>query len=274
MIRTCLVCIGALALTSAHAELKPQWELGFGASAIAFPEYRGSDKTRGYAFPLPYFVWRSERIIIDKDSVRSKLFNNDVMELNFSVHGSVPIKSDDSPTRKGMPDLDATLEIGPSINTTLYRNPERTIHLQYKLPARFVVASDFKQAKSAGWATNPQLAADFRNIWGTGIDAGILGGPVIQSRRNHQYWYGVDPAFATNARPAYQAKGGYAGTNLIVGASKRMDRWWLAGFVRHDFLNGAKFVDSPLVKNKSYTTAGISLTYIFAESAKKVDVTD
>jgi MipA family protein len=271
----------AQSATPSSASAKPQWELGFGGSAIAFPDYRGSDEYKGYLFPLPYFVWRSERVTIDNQSLRSKLFKNDVMQLNFSVHGTVPLKSKDNVARTGMPDLDPTLEIGPSINTTLWRTKDRDIHLQYKLPARYVVASDFRKAQHAGWVSNPQISADIKNIWNTGWDAGVLGGPMFQTRRHNEYLYAVRPEFATTSattsattnRPAYQPRGGYAGSNLIVGASKRYGRWWLAGFGRVDFLRGASFEDSPLVKSKTFGTVGVSITYIFAESATRV-VTD
>jgi len=40
----------------------PLWEAGLGATVLRFSDYRGSDEFRSYLFPLPYFIYRGERI--------------------------------------------------------------------------------------------------------------------------------------------------------------------------------------------------------------------
>jgi len=44
--------------------------------------------------------------------MRARLFDTDRVEINISVNGAIPVKSDESGARKGMPDLDPTVEIG------------------------------------------------------------------------------------------------------------------------------------------------------------------
>ena len=81
----------------------------------------------------------------------------------------------------------------------------------------------------------------------------------------------VDPAFSTLGRPAYNAPGGYAGTQAIAALSKRFPGYWIGGFARWDTLNGAVFVESPLVKTRQYFAAGVAVAWILGESKTRVE---
>ncbi len=269
------VAIAALAVPPrARAEQFPRWEAGLGASVLRFSDYRGSDEFRSYLFPLPYFVYRGERIKVDRESIRGQFFKTDRVELDVSINGTVPLKSKDNAARTGMPDIDATLEIGPSLNTNLWRSDDRRINLILKLPIRGVIASDFKNFESVGWVSHPQISWDVKNFNNSGWHLGMLIGPTYHSAGYNRYLYSVAPQFATATRPAYEAKAGYGGANIIGGISKRFGRTWFAGFAKYDRLSGAAFADSPLVKKRSYATFGIAVTYIFSESKTLVDADD
>ena len=73
----------------------------------------------------------------------------------------------------------------------------------------------------------------------------MLAGPIYAQRRYHEYFYGVAPQFATATRPAYQAPGGYAGTQLLVAVSKRYANYWVGAYVRHDWLQARQFHRQP-----------------------------
>lgn len=279
IVRRCVaVSVTACALAAASfnvvAEQFPRWEAGVGASVLRFSDYRGSDEFRSYLFPLPYFVYRGERLKVDRESIRGQFFKTDRMELDVSINGTVPLKSKDNAARQGMPDIDATLEIGPSLNTKLWRSDDRRINLILKLPIRGVIASDFKRFDSVGWVSHPQISWDVKNFNNSGWHLGMLIGPTYHSAGYNNYLYTVEPQYATAKRPAYQAKAGYGGANIIGGASKRVGRTWFAAFAKYDRLSGAAFEDSPLVKKRSYATFGIALTYIFTESKTLVESDD
>jgi outer membrane protein len=113
---------------------------------------------------------------------------------------------------------------------------------------------------------------DLHGIWpGAGWNLGMLAGPLFADSKYHQYFYGVEPAFATPQRPAYSARGGYAGTQFVAALSKRYPGFWVGGFVRWDTLDGAVFADSPLVKTRQYFTAGLAVSWVFADSATRVE---
>ena len=253
---------------SCHARDVPLWEAGAGVAIIDFPDYRGSDERQAYVLPIPYVVYRGEFLKIDRDKVRGLFFKNDKAELDVSLNGSVPVKSSSNRARHGMPDLDPTLEVGPSLNLFLLHSESKKIHLDLRLPVRPVIDIN---ARYLGYVFQPKLNLDVRDIGGNaGWNLGLAAGPIFADQRYHQYFYGVNPAYATATRPTYTARGGYAGSQFISALSKRFPRYWVGGFVKWDTLHGAIFEDSPLIKRKQNFTAGFAVSWIFAESKTQV----
>ena len=260
---------------AARADRLPLWEAGAGIAGISLPDYRGSDQTRVHVLPVPYFVYRGEFLQVDREKVRGLFVRRAHWESDVSFGATVPVKSDDNAARHGMPDLDATLEVGPSVNFFLRHSSDGKFKLDLRLPLRAVNATDLHKMRQVGWIFQPNLNLDVHDVLGNrGWSLGILGGPVFADRRYHRYVYGVDPAFATAARPAYNARGGFGGIQLIAAMSKRFPRFWLGGFVKYDNLSGAVFADSPLVKRNQNLSAGLALSYVFGQSEKRVEAND
>src|SRR3977135_832036 len=109
-----------LAASFAHADQLPLWEAGAGFGVTTLPHYRGSDQAKTWVLPVPYLVYRGKELKVDDRRFRDLFFESDRGELEFSRSGSPPVKDDNA--RRGMPDLDPTLEIGPSLNIALYRS--------------------------------------------------------------------------------------------------------------------------------------------------------
>ena len=251
-----------------HARDVPLWEAGAGAAVIDFPDYRGSDERRTYAFPIPYFVYRGKFLKVDRERVRGLLFKTEKAEVDVSLSGSVPVKSADNRARQGMPNLEPTLEIGPTLNLVLQHSEQKKATLELRLPLRPVIDIN---ARYLGYVFQPQLNLDVRDLGGhAGWNLGLLAGPIFAGRRYNQYFYAVDPAFATTVRPAYTTHGGYAGSQFISAISKRFLHYWVGGFVKWDTLHGAVFEDSPLFKSKKNFTAGIAVSWVFSKSKKRV----
>lgn len=257
--------------TAAHAEPLPLWEAGAGAAALSFPKYRGSNERDSWLLPFPYFIYRGDVLRVDERRMRGLVYESERADLDFSFTGTVPVKSGDG-ARRGMPDLDATLEVGPSLNLKLAGGPAQKSELQLRLAARAVIASDFTHVARAGWVFQPSLAYDVRDVLGaTGWKLGLLGGLTAGDRVYHRYFYGVDAAYATPQRPAYEARGGYGGMQVTAALSKRYPRYWVGGFARWDKLDGATFADSPLTTARQTFTAGIAFSWVLRQSGVKVD---
>ena len=261
------------AATGARAESLPLWEAGVGISVIDFPEYRGSAERRTWVLPFPYIVYRGDYLKADeRRGVRGLFFKTESVELDVSFNGTVPVKSSENAARQGMPDLDGTLEIGPSLNFSLLKSADRKTSLELRLPVRGVLASDFSYVDFVGWVFQPTLNVDTRDAFGyTGWKLGFLGGPVYSNSNYNRYFYAVDPAFATATRPAYSPGGGYGGAQFIAALSKRYRDFWIGGFAKWDTLNGAVFADSPLVTARQSWSGGIAIAWMVDESKARVE---
>lgn len=266
----CTNAITLLLVSQASANQVPLWEAGAGVAAINFPHYRGSNERKSYFLPMPYLIYRGDFLKIDRQRVRGQLFHSDKVELDVSVNGSVPVENNGA--RLGMPNLDPTFEIGPSLNFKLYQTESNHAQVELRLPVRAVIGSDFSYLRCVGWIFQPLLNLDVQDAFDqTGLNMGMAVGPIYSDRRYNQYFYGVDTQYSLADRPAYSAHGGYAGTQFVIALTKRSPKYWASGFVKLDTLRGAAFEQSPLVKTKQYATVGFAVTWIFAESSTKVE---
>jgi outer membrane scaffolding protein for murein synthesis (MipA/OmpV family) len=260
----------ATAVTVSRAAEFPLWEAGVGVAVLNFPDYRGSDQRHTLVLPFPYVVYRGDLMKADRESVRGQFYKDDRLDLHLSANGSIPVDSTDNSARRGMPNLDPTLEIGPNLTVTLLRTD--TTHLNLRFPVRAVIATNLSHARDEGWVFQPQLNVDFYDIIpGPGWNLGLAAGPLYGNSRYHNYFYGVAPEFAIPQRPAYDAHGGYGGMQFVASLSKRYASYWVGGFVRADTLSGAVFEDSPLVRQKEAYAAGFAIAWVFGQSEKRVD---
>jgi MipA family protein len=261
-------------LSCAHAELKPLWEAGLGLGALSFPDYRGSDETRVYPVPVPYFVYRGDFLKSDRNGVRGEFFNGKFAELNISVNATIPVQSNNDRARRGMPNLRSTFEIGPSLDLHVWRAPNEHTKLDIVLPLRAPITVE-ASPQFIGWNLSPRLNLDVQNVAGfTGWNFGVGAGPMFAARKYHQYFYSVAAQFATPERPAYEAKGGYSGAQVISALSKRFANYWVGAYIRYDRLQGAEFEDSPLVKQKYYLAGGIGIAWMIRQSTRMVEADD
>jgi outer membrane scaffolding protein for murein synthesis (MipA/OmpV family) len=281
MRRALAAALGALALAAAvlpaRAVERPKWEAGIGGTGLYLPDYRGANQSRGYLFPFPYFVYRGDHFRVDREGIRGIFLESDRVELDVSLFGTPPVDSSDNDARQGMPDLDATLEIGPVLVFTLARDRriDYNYRLQLRLPARTAIATDLSHWRNIGWVFYPHLNLDIRpEFLGGRWNVGFSAGPLYATQKFHQYFYGVPSQFATPARPAYDAPGGYSGATFIAGISRRIDKFWVGAYVRYDNLSGAVFDPSPLVKQNYAIAGGIAIAWVFAESGVKVTSPD
>ncbi|HXQ64769.1 MAG TPA: MipA/OmpV family protein [Steroidobacteraceae bacterium] len=253
---------------------KPLWEFGLGVGALAFADYRGADTSHIYPLPVPYFLYRGQFLRADRDGVRGLLLDRTVAEINISVGATTPVRSGDTLARRGMPDLKPTVEIGPSLDLHLWKSVDRQVRLDLRLPARAAVTVE-SAPRSIGWFVAPQFTIDVLDVGRhAGWDLGLLAGPLFADQRYHQYFYGVAPEYATAGRPAYQAHGGYAGTQVLMSLSKRFPDFWVGAFVRYDALGGATFASSPLVRTTSYWATGVGIAWMIGKSSRMVDAID
>ncbi|MBI2734179.1 MAG: MipA/OmpV family protein [Aquabacterium sp.] len=262
-----------MALWSApgHAEDKPKWELGLGATTLSLPDYRGSDESRVYALPIPYVVYRGDVIKADRQGARAELIDfGDKAHVDLGLNGSIPVSSTKNTARRGMPSLSGAIEVGPALEVHFYQSEDDQVRLKMRVPVTYGVTFG-NGVGTDGWQASPNLNLDIRSVLGfQGWNLTMLGGPIYATRQRHAYFYDVAPQYATAERPAYRATAGYSGAQFVAGLSKRFDRTWVGAFMRYDNLNGAVFRDSPLVKTRSYLAGGVAVAWVLGQSSDMV----
>lgn len=268
-----LLCLTSTPWQGAYAqEKKPLWELGLGAFAMQLPAYRGSEESLNTVLPIPYIIYRGEFLKADRNGVRGVFFESDRVELNLSFAASPPVNNGEVAVREGMPGLTASLELGPSLDIKLWHSPRKDIQLRLFLPARAAFTLE-SNPRFIGWQVGPRLNLDIEQPLGLqGWTLGSVAGPLFGSHAQHAYFYGVAPAYSTPTRPSYEAKGGYAGVQVLSALWKRFPGFWVGGFVRYDNLHGAVFEDSPLVTQKSRLAGGLAIAWVLGKSSQMVNV--
>ncbi len=201
-----LVPVFSLPTTAAAAE-KPLWELGAGLAAPPTPRLPGLRSKTGFiCSPTPTSSTAAISCRSTGNASRDEIFKTDTVLLDVSLYGQVPVKSSDNDARRGMPDLDPTFEVGPSLNITLLENRQDRYKLNLSLPVRAVFSTDFWSIRHEGWVFSPQLSFEKNDfIAGTGLNLGISAGPIFADSGYNSYYYSVDPAYATASRPSYAA---------------------------------------------------------------------
>lgn len=248
---------------------KPLWELGAGLLLVQMPDYRGSDQSRRYLLPYPYFVYRGDVLRVDKERISGRLFETDRLLLDVSVNGSVPVNSSDNLDRQGMADLDPTFEVGPSLKVTLLENKQKQYRLGLSLPVRASFSTDFSSVRSEGWVFAPKLVFEKADmIAGSGVNLGLSAGPRFADQGYHRYFYAVDLPYATASRRQYDPGGGYSGSTVNVGFNKSIKPFIINAFINMDFLQGAAFETSPLVKTKYALMTGVTVSWVFLTSSR------
>lgn len=233
-------------------------ELGLGVGSLRYPSYVGSKTTQVITVPLPFIRYRGDYFRIDENGLSGKLFGVDGLRLDLSVNGSLLANSEDGGVREGMPDLDFTGEVGLQLIYEFFKKGDSKFELE--LPIRAVLSTDFTNLKYRGVVSNPQLKYSFAyGDFGVTFRSGV----VIADENYNDYYYEVEDKYATLARPAYDAKGGFGGFRNRIGTTYRKNSWWAGAFVSYFNVNGATFNDSPLVKTNHAVYAGASIAYIF-----------
>ena len=245
-------------------ESDTRFEWGAGLLSIKGAHYRGSDQSREWFIPIPYFSYTSERIEAESSFVRGTFFENDWFALKLSILVGLNVESERNRARAGMPNLDYTFEAGPVAIFKLWKSKNKLQSLTLETPFRQVHVTDLTYLDVAGFFGVPfisykKVADD--SLFGWGFEASVA--YMWGSKKYHQYFYGVDQQFATSTRPQYVAQSGYSGTQLTVILNKRWRDLIFVPFYRFDWLGGSSFSDSPLVKKNSYQVGGLAFFWVF-----------
>ncbi len=244
-------------------------EIGIGAFAMHLPQYLGSDQTDSYVVPLPYVYYLDDDFKIDRNQFTGKLWQDNHFYLDLSASGGVKVNSGDNTAREDMPDLDWVFELGPSIKYYFSGDPQQGSYFYAELFTRKATATDFSSFTNVGWRYGPSVT--YQKLFSSVLINQGRGELEFTTRANVNfsdsryinYYYGVTPQYQKLARQPYQSGGGYAGSDISIGLTYKVNDWWLGGFARYYYLSGAEYDASPLVKQQSNWSLGFGVAWIF-----------
>ena len=240
----------------------PVWEFGAGVASLYLPDYHGSNEYRPYLFPVPYIVYRGDKLRIDDAGVTGKLLNTKRFMLDISGGAGMPVGKR-SKIRAGMPELNPTVEFGPMLTIFLYDTNRK--HWSLNIAVREVVSVGLDGVKPKGRVLAPHLKYHVlkEKRWDDFYEFYISLSPTFGSKKYHHYYYGVDSEYATNERAQYSAVAGYQGTRFTITYKiRKKNRWWGA-FFQYESLKEAVFETSPLVQSQNFFAVGLASSWVF-----------
>ncbi len=252
---------GALAAGTA-----PLWEVGIAGGGVYGADYPAADEQSPRGLGLPYVIYRGDIVRLGDDSLaRCLIVDEDLLELDIGIDASFDVDSDDNLARRGMPDLGYLFEVGPRARFDLGTLGGGRVG--FGIPVRAVFSTDFSRIDYRGVIVDPELSYERRGIFGMGLGFSASLAAAFAEERLQDYFYQVDPAFRTAERPAYDASGGYLGTDLTVGfAWPAADRLNVLAGSRLSFHGGGANVDSPLFRDRLNWAIRVGLTWSLYES--------
>jgi outer membrane protein len=247
----------------AQADPRPRWEIGLIGGAASTQAYPGAGESTRRARVLPYLIYRGDRLRVDRGGVSVRALRTPSFELDVGTSGA--LGSSNVKAREGMPELGDLIELGPRLTWHLGQGGGGG-RWQLQLPLRGVFDLSDSLAFS-GITFEPELefSRGGRSGWRTSASVSA----IVGSERFNDLYYQVDPAFATPARPAYDARAGLVAWRLGASVSRWLGSdWRVFGFARVDHLAGSANRASPLVRRHSGGGIGIGLQWVFFRSAE------
>lgn len=244
----------------------PRWEIGGLAFGLSQPAYPGSDTQLARGLAVPYLIYRGKVLRADEDTAGLRALKTDRLEVDIGFAGAFGSRANEVPARSGMPRLGTLVEFGPRVKWRLTA-PGRPVaggRWTVELPLRGVFDLDHSFDRR-GVSIEPELGYETRLA--NGLNLGITASTILGDRRLADSFYGVAPAFATAARPAYAARSGLIAWRLGASLSRPLGPdWRVFGFARIDSVSGAANADSPLVRQTTGATVGLGLTWTWMRS--------
>jgi len=252
---------------------KALWEWRLAAFGRYGPAYPASDYNQFNLIPLPLPIYRGKFLRLGEDTqspIRGRVFRRDRIKLDIAFDLNFPVDSKDIDEREGLPDLDFMLEIGPELEFEFAKSGSYGGKWFFALQGRPAFSFDALDPTYRGVVFSTELTWK-RPLKDSSNEFRVRVTPSFATRKYMEYYYAVDPEFATPARPAYKAKAGYLGTNLTFTWIKQIDDalQFVIG-TRASLHQGARNDDSPLFTGETGLSVYAAFTWKFWESKRRV----
>jgi hypothetical protein len=256
---------------AADDQLLALWEFRFAAFARYAPVYPGSAEYDLNMLPIPYPVYRGKRLRFGEDIdsfAEGRIVRGPRARLDVNFNLNFGEDSENIPVRRGMPDLDPLIEVGPELEIKLNDPSISEGDWLLALQARAAISSDGSGLDGRGFLLNPELEYRIDQAFGSHNDWSFSFKSTWASEDFAAYYYGVAPEFATPTRRGFDASAGYLGSVFRVGLERQISpRMRFDGSARVWFNHGAKNSSSPLFQDD--LGVGIQGAFIWTLAASK-----
>lgn len=199
---------------------KPIYEIGLGVVSLTVPNYPGSKSTTERTIPFPWVIYRGDVLKADEEGSRLKLIGSDRFEVGFSGGFNFPIKSSQNEARKGMPDTNALIGLGPGL---LYRVPLvsklHRLTLGLGMRVNFSTTTSLTEIKIQGYIIEPNVRYWLKPTEKSPV---TFFGSLSYSASDEKYaefFYEVAPRYVTATRQAHKAVAGTVDIATSLGLS-------------------------------------------------------
>lgn len=258
--------------------LKPRWEVGLGGGYVDDFDYPASSDPNRAGLLLPFVIYRGSNMRFSGRNVTAVAFEDPRFRVDISFGAALSANSDGDGVRAGMPDLDFLVELGPQLIMRLadFNSQYGRTLMNWRNRLRAVFSTDFKSLDSRGWLFQTQLQATQRRVWGNPkVDAVATFNLTWATEKLHDYFYEVDPEFATANRTQFNADGGFLGANLFAGMAWRpRPQLRVFGGLRQGYFGGSANEESPLFETTASTGFAVGLVWTILQSKDSIAVLD
>jgi MipA family protein len=262
-----------LAQDDSAGDTPPLWEFRLAAFGRYSPTYPASDEHNFTLLPLPIPVYRGSFLNFGEnlDQVaRGELVDTRRIRLGIDLDFTFGEKSADLPIRQGMPDLDFMFELGPELEVKLNNRTPEQGEFFVALQLRAGISFDGVDPTSRGFLLNPELEYRRDQVFGGDNLLSLRWKPTWASEEYMDYYYEVDPTFATLERPAYDAASGYLGSKFTAALTRQITDKLIFGVSASYYLNsGAENELSPLYRDDSGASIQAVLIWKLWESERR-----
>jgi outer membrane protein len=247
---------------------KPKYEAGAFFGYFYLPAYPGSSVMKSRALPLPYLMYRGEVLRVDRENgILGRFMKKSAVEFDVSFGAAFPADAEDVAARAGMPDLDWLGEFGPRVMVHLKRGRDYKLDLLF--PVRGAFSTDFSQINGRGFIFHPEISYEYYKVFRVPVVFEAHAGPVWVTENMADYFFQVDPQYATASRPEFDAAGGYWGFSYrAIVVSQLKDQFYVFFGMAQNQYGAAKNRRSPLLEDKTTESYYFGLSYGLYSSAQ------
>ena len=245
---------------------KSELDLGVGYGTGSVPHYPASNQNQNESLLLPIIIYKGDVLKSDReDGTRIELFKSLELDINLSFGATFSSDSSENEARKYMPNLNYTLETGPAIYFKFWSIPDYG-SLRLQIPVRLTFETNFKTTSFLGFVFEPELRFQRLNFLISNLRSSTSVASEFFSQRVANYFYEVEPQYATAERPAYTAKEGLSAFKLSQNFVYEYDEFsFILGTAYSNFSYSAN-KNSPLFKSVHNQSYFVAVAWLFYKS--------